>query len=113
MLDRGYERGSELLKSSFFEKVKEEIKVQPISTKKEENKEAKKERLRKFLVQPRKIWELNFWGGARAMQRREKIMTHLFNFWHLYFSPPYKLIFLERPKEKYNFAYIYIYISLP
>ena len=109
MLDRGYERGSELLESSFFEKVKEEIKVQPIRTKKEENKEAKKERPRMFLVQPRKIRELDFWRGARVMQRREKIMTHLFNFWHLYFSPPYKLIFLERPKEQYNFAYI----SLP
>ena len=33
----------EFLESSFFEKVKEEIKVQPIRTKKEENKEVKQE----------------------------------------------------------------------
>ena len=33
----------EFLESSFFEKVKEEIKMQPIRTKKEENKEVKQE----------------------------------------------------------------------
>ena len=46
-------REGELLESSFFEKVKQKIKVQPIRTKKEENKEAKQEGSKKFLVQPR------------------------------------------------------------
>ena len=71
VLDRGYERGSELLESSFFEKVKEEIKVQPIRTKKEENKEAKKERPRKFLVQPRSQGKWLRWGTCNTKERKD------------------------------------------
>ena len=76
VLDRGYERGSELLESSFFEKVKEEIKVQPIRTKKEENKKAKKEGPRKFLVQPRKD-KGEFWVGHVYCKGKSELMTHL------------------------------------
>ena len=54
MLERGYERGREPLESSLIGKVKEKIRVQPIRTEKEENKEAKQKGPRKFLVQPRK-----------------------------------------------------------
>ena len=66
MLGCGYERGSEVLESSFFEKVKKEIKVQPMRTKKEENKEAKKERIKEVSGAAKKSREIIWVGHVYA-----------------------------------------------
>ena len=85
-----------------------------VRTKEEERKKSKERGIEKEVKEldflsgaAKKVRQINFWGGVRVMLRK-KSHHPLFQLMAITFFTPYKLIFLKRPKKKYNLTYIYI-----